>query len=62
MSRIRLAGATRAAIVIGALALFPFLVGQQWVQIGVLTLMYAGLATATAYAPTPKNATWPSET
>jgi len=46
VSRIRLAGATRAAIVIGALALFPFLVGQQWVQIGVLTLMYAGLATA----------------
>ena len=46
MSWSRLAGATRAAVVVGGLVLFPFLVGQQWVQIGVLTLMYAGLATA----------------
>ena len=45
MRRSRLAPA-RAFAVVGALAAFPFLVGQQWVQIGVLTLMYAALATA----------------
>ena len=46
MSRVAPAGAARAAVVLGVLAGFPFVVGQQWVQIGVLTLMYAALATA----------------
>lgn len=46
MSRIRLAGGTRAVGAVGVLAAFPFMVGQEWVQIGVLTLMYAALATA----------------
>jgi branched-chain amino acid transport system permease protein len=46
MSRIGVAGAMRALVVVGVLAAFPFAVGQQWIQIGVLTLMYATLATA----------------
>jgi branched-chain amino acid transport system permease protein len=39
-------GPARTLAIVGALAAFPFLVGQEWVQIGVLTLMYAALATA----------------
>jgi branched-chain amino acid transport system permease protein len=46
VSRVGFAGAARALLVVAVLAAFPFVVGQEWVQIGVLTLMYAGLATA----------------
>ena len=47
MSRIRPIGVARAAVVFGAGVAFPFLVTPDWlVNIGVFTLMYAGLATA----------------
>ena len=47
MSRIRPIGLARAAVVFGAGIAFPFLVTPDWlVNIGVFTLMYAGLATA----------------
>src|SRR5438132_1336265 len=39
-------GAARAVAVIGVLAAFPLFAAQHWVEIGVLTLMYAALATA----------------
>jgi len=44
---IKPAGIVRALIVFGPLAAFPFLVHTDWiVNIGVFTLMYAGLATS----------------
>src|SRR5438132_1269885 len=46
MRAIGVPGASRAVGTVGVLAAFPFMVGQEWVQIGVLTLMYAALATA----------------
>ena len=47
MSRLRPLGLGRAAAVFGAAIAFPFLVTPDWlVNIGVFTLMYAGLATA----------------
>jgi branched-chain amino acid transport system permease protein len=47
VSRLRPAGVARALVVFALLAAFPFLVTTDWiVNIGVFTLMYAGLATA----------------
>ena len=47
MTRLRPLGLGRAAAVFGAAVAFPFLVTPDWlVNIGVFTLMYAGLATA----------------
>src|SRR5262249_9100137 len=47
VSRLRPAGVARALVVFGLLAAFPFLITTDWiVNIGVFTLMYAGLATA----------------
>ena len=47
MTRLRPLGLGRAAAVFGAAIAFPFLVTPDWlVNIGVFTLMYAGLATA----------------
>ncbi|MEN3283313.1 MAG: hypothetical protein V7607_4453 [Solirubrobacteraceae bacterium] len=47
MSRLTAAGAARAALVFGALALFPFAFPQHWVlNLAVFTVMYAGLASA----------------
>jgi branched-chain amino acid transport system permease protein len=47
VSRVTTGGLVRAAVVFGAGALFPFVVTADWiVNIGVFTLMYAGLATA----------------
>jgi len=44
---IKPAGIARALVVFGPLAAFPFLVHADWiVNIGVFTLMYAGLATS----------------
>jgi branched-chain amino acid transport system permease protein len=46
-SRIRPAGATRAAAFLALLALLPFAAGQHWqVNLLVFTVMYAGLAAA----------------
>jgi branched-chain amino acid transport system permease protein len=46
-SRIRPAGASRAAAFLALLALLPFVTGQHWqVNLLVFTLMYAGLAAA----------------
>jgi len=47
VSRVTALGLARAGIVFGAGAAFPFIVTPDWlVNIGVFTLMYAGLATA----------------
>jgi branched-chain amino acid transport system permease protein len=47
LTRLRPLGLGRAAVVFGAAVAFPFLVTPDWlVNIGVFTLMYAGLATA----------------
>jgi branched-chain amino acid transport system permease protein len=47
VTRLRPLGLGRAAAVFGAAIAFPFLVTPDWlVNIGVFTLMYAGLATA----------------
>ena len=47
MSRIRPAGVARGGVVIAALAAFPFVFPANWiVNIGVFTLMFAGLATS----------------
>jgi branched-chain amino acid transport system permease protein len=47
LTRLRPLGLGRAAAVFGAAIAFPFLVTPDWlVNIGVFTLMYAGLATA----------------
>jgi branched-chain amino acid transport system permease protein len=47
VSRISLAGVLRTVIVLGALLAVPYLFSANWiVNIGVYTLMYAGLATA----------------
>lgn len=47
MSRVTPLGLARGLAVFGPLAAFPFLVHADWiVNIGVFTLMYAGLATA----------------
>jgi branched-chain amino acid transport system permease protein len=47
LTRLRPLGLGRAAAVFGAAVAFPFLVTPDWlVNIGVFTLMYAGLATA----------------
>jgi branched-chain amino acid transport system permease protein len=47
VTRLRPIGLGRAAAVFGAAIAFPFLVTPDWlVNIGVFTLMYAGLATA----------------
>jgi branched-chain amino acid transport system permease protein len=44
---IRPAGAARAAVILGAMAAFPFVFDQHWlVNIGIFTLMYCVLATA----------------
>jgi branched-chain amino acid transport system permease protein len=44
---IRAAGVARAAVVLGAMAAFPFVFSQHWlVNIGIFTLMYCALATA----------------
>jgi branched-chain amino acid transport system permease protein len=46
-SRIRPAGATRAAAFLALLAVLPFVAGQNWqVNLLVFTVMYAGLAAA----------------
>jgi branched-chain amino acid transport system permease protein len=47
VSRVTPAGLTRAAVVFGALTVFPFLVGTHWVlNAAIFTLMYAAIATA----------------
>lgn len=47
MRRLNAVGAARGAAFVSALAAFPFVVHAAWiVNIGVITLMYAGLATA----------------
>jgi branched-chain amino acid transport system permease protein len=47
LTRLTALGLARAGIVFGAASAFPFLVTADWiVNIGVFTLMYAGLATA----------------
>jgi branched-chain amino acid transport system permease protein len=47
LSRIRAAGVIRAVLVLGALLAFPFVFPANWiVNIGFLTVMFAGLATS----------------
>jgi branched-chain amino acid transport system permease protein len=47
MTRVAPAGLARAAVIFGALMLFPFVFGQHWLlNIGIFTLMYAALATS----------------
>jgi branched-chain amino acid transport system permease protein len=47
VSRLSAAGVARAALVFGALALFPFVFPQHWVvNLAIFTVMYAGLATS----------------
>jgi branched-chain amino acid transport system permease protein len=47
VSRVTVGGAARAAVVFGALGAFPFAVHAAWiVNIAVITVMYAALATA----------------
>src|SRR5204863_6700811 len=47
VSRLSAAGVTRAALVFGALALFPFAFPQHWVvNLAIFTVMYAGLASS----------------
>ncbi len=47
MSRVTRGGLVRVAVVFGALSAFPFVFSAQWlVNIGLFTLMYAGLATS----------------
>ena len=47
MSRLSAAGVARAALVFGALALFPFAFPQHWVvNLAIFTVMYAGLASS----------------
>ena len=47
MSRLSAAGVARAALVFGALALFPFAFPAHWVvNLAIFTVMYAGLASS----------------